>query len=245
LYIEQIVLVASAGVKLMPFVTRVSLAILSLGLVACATTAQRDLDRMSSRADEVRAAQRECWTRVNSSEDRRVMSDRLLESDSDPRRLEKLALTGRATQKEKIAILGHSRRSMECRKIQIEGWGGVHPVIAMTVLDAHGKIEDISLKLLKDQMDVGAYNAEMLRIHIQHERDWQAAFQEVNSQLQSSHAAEVNYRRAAFSQALQSWSAQQQAIAAQQKAAVPTAVLPNPTVTQCVVVGNVVNCNSH
>jgi len=182
-------------------------------LSGCATTAQIQYNRIFAQYKSTAEAFEKCIAPIKSSPFHRRLEERfILDPDDDPRLLEKLTITGYATEQEIKDILEYSAMSKPCEKQVLEGMEQVHPefrtILAKFITEDYMDMA----KVIKKELTVAEMNQRTLDRTNRARAEASRLSQRIMAQLNQSHQSQVAERQRAQERsqaAYRQWSYQQ------------------------------------
>jgi len=219
-----------------------SLYILSGCATTAPTTAQIQYNRLIAQVKSTEEAFKKCFAPIKSSPLYRRLEERFIMDPDDPRLLEKLTITGYATEQEIKDILEYYAMGKPCEKQVLEGMEQVHP--EFRTLFAKYITEDYMdmAKVIKKELTVAETNQRSLDRANRARAETSQLGQRIMAQLNQSHQSQVAERQRAQERseaAYRQWSYQQQLLANQRRALRNQERELNK---RCIGVGNTLNC---
>jgi hypothetical protein len=197
------------------------LVILSLYILSgCATTAQNQYKRIEAQLKSTAEAGHKCFAQIKDSPIGQRLQERFILDARDPRSVEKLTITGYATEQEIKDILEHAAIKKPCQNQVIDELGQVHPGLREIFARGWAERDRDKVKVIKKELTVAEVNQRHLdRVNQATGKIFQA-LQRIDSELNLAHQQQVAARQRAWARAgmvLRQWAYQQQQLEIQRQ----------------------------
>ena len=217
----------------------VRLAVAGLGVIllaACATQAQRQAQAIQTNTKTVGAQLQACIEAIYNSPDYDPLRPRL-PIKAEQATLQQLTDASKATDAEISAIFAEHPRAQECRQSFLQGLSTTTPTFVPILASGYNRTEEFLIDLIQRKISWGEYVRHVKDASLDMQKELMAEGQRIDAGLQQSHQAELARRQAA-ADALARYAQTQALINSMNNAA------HRPVMTNCITVGNTVNCLS-
>lgn len=150
-----------------------------------------------------------------------------------------MADTSKPTKEDVKNIIAFYNEDAQCRKQSIEGLSGIVPSMVPIIVDTYRAYDLVTADLIERKISWGEANKRRADVYSDAMKNMRAEESRVKEELKMSHSAEIANRQAALNavgNSLQEWGKQQQAQAARMQ--------NQQQLTNCVVIGNTVQCTT-
>jgi len=151
------------------------------------TTAQIGANRLLAQIKSTEEAFEKCIAPINSSPPNRRLEERFIFNPDDPRLLEKLTITGYATEQEIKDILESMAMGKPCEKQMLEGMEQVHPEFRKLLAKFITELYMDLAKVIKKELTVGEANERLLDRSTRMKAESFQLGQRIGAQLIQSH----------------------------------------------------------
>jgi hypothetical protein len=151
------------------------LIIAALPLVACATPAERQLQKITTASEQLWIEYHSCMTNIERTAAYQRLDRAFILKGNDPRSIEKMGIDRFARDQEKADLLENKKTASRCNQYLFNGFAEVNP--GFTVLMARFTSEDdeLVLRTIQDEVTVGARNLIAHQRFAQRLGDWNYA----------------------------------------------------------------------
>jgi len=217
------------------------LSVAALLLSACATQAQLQYQQMSTNMEQTKNVTDACQANMEKNDAYQRLAQTLILKDNDVEALKKMMINRYATKEEKEDLIEVYALLESCRSIVLKGMEKVHPDYVALYSSFFAEDDEISLRLLKDEITIGRANELYEKMLVELIEKHTAVAKALGKWLDDSHYAEMEIIQR-NSAALQQTLYQQQLLRQNQQA---INAARQPVRTNCNAWGNSINCRSY
>jgi hypothetical protein len=147
----------------------------ALPLVACATPAERQLQKVSVASERLWAQYDACMTRVERTAVYQRLDRSYILKRDDPRSIQKMAIDRLANDQEKADLLENKRNTSRCNQDLFKGFAEINPGFNVLLARFMSEDDELVLQTVQDDITVGARNLIVRQRFAQRLRDWNFA----------------------------------------------------------------------
>jgi hypothetical protein len=206
--------------------------VLAFCVVGCATAAQRQLQAIKQTAETAKAELKTCTAAVVNSSDFDPIREHI-PLDLRDATLDQLMDNHKATAKEISAIKLVHPRLTECRRTALDELEPVAPSVVVIYAGEFQKNEASLIDLIEQKLSWGEYITKVRETNNATQADIMAEAENIQSELERSHEAELGRRQAAANAMMQYYQTEQMINAMNR---------PHFSTANCFGTGSMVNC---
>jgi hypothetical protein len=225
-------------------------AILAFALSSCSTAGQMEANRIANTAKETTTAAAACVQSVHNNKDyEKILTKVYLSTDGSPAPLEMLTNKSFPTKQEILVLYKLYQDVQGCKKIALEGLSKISPLVSSAGIESSAEGDKLWIELVNGRLSYGDFNAGSKDNAARFAVKINQADQQISSQLQNQHQAEVAQRQQAINSGVDSMQQSIQAGTQQRTYFTPlqmgTTPLQKSTQTNCTNTFNGMNCTTY
>ena len=151
------------------------LIIAALPLVACATPAERQLQKISLASEQLWAQFDACMTQVERTAAYQRLDRAYILKRDDTRSIEKMAIDRLASDQEKADLLKNKKNTSRCNQDLFKGFAKINPGFNVLLARFMSEDDELVLQTIQDDLTVGARNLIVRQRFAKRLRDWNFA----------------------------------------------------------------------
>ena len=130
----------------------------ALPLVACATPAERQLQKISVASEQLWAQYDACMTQVERTAVYQRLDQAYILRRDDQQSIEKMAIDRRANDQEKADLLANKKNTDRCNQVLFKGFAEINPGFNVLLARFMSEDDELVLQTVQENVTVGARN---------------------------------------------------------------------------------------